>query len=248
MSGDPTVPAGYRLHSFDTIDSTNAEALRRIADGTTGGDILWAGEQTGGRGRRGRLWSSPPGNLYVTITVPTPADRLVGQLAFVAALGAGEAVRGLLASPDLLQYKWPNDLMLDGRKLGGILIEASPRGQSNLVAIGMGLNVAVSPSGLRAVSLKEMGLAVSVRQILQEVCQSFDHWYRVWLQEGFAPVRKRWLEAAHRKGDRIDVRFPDDTMIDGSFNGIDPNGALILEQSGGKIDLISAGEVFFATT
>ena len=247
MSDDPTVPAGYRLHSFVTIDSTNAEALRRIADGAPGGDILWAGEQSGGRGRRGRLWCSPPGNLYVTITASAPADRLVGQLAFVAALGAGEAVRELLASPDKLQYKWPNDLMLDGRKLGGILIEASPRGQSNLVAIGLGLNVAVSPSGLGAVSLKEIGVVVSVREILQAVCQSFDHWYRVWLQEGFAPVRERWLDAAHRTGDRIDVRFPDDTTIDGSFRGIDLNGALILEQPDGKTDLIAAGEVFFAT-
>jgi BirA family biotin operon repressor/biotin-[acetyl-CoA-carboxylase] ligase len=137
--------------------------------------------------------------------------------------------------------------MLDGRKLGGILIEASPRGQSNLVAIGLGLNVAVSPSGLGAVSLKEIGVVVSVREILQALCQSFDLWYRVWLQEGFAPVRERWLEAAHRTGDRIDVRFPDDTTIDGSFRGIDLNGALILEQPDGKTDLIAAGEVFFAS-
>ena len=247
MSDELILPTGYRLHSFDAIDSTNAEALRRIADGAPSGDVIWARRQSGGRGRRGRLWHSPPGNLYVTIIVPTPSDRLVGQLAFVAANGAGEAVRGLLASPGLIQYKWPNDLMLDGRKLGGILIEASPKGQTQMVAIGLGLNVASKPSGLNATSLKEFGVAVTVREILQTICYSFDQWYQIWRRDGFSPVRERWLAAAHRLGDHIEVRFPNGTTQDGSFRGIDPSGALILEQSGGKTELIATGEVFFAS-
>jgi len=247
MPDELTLPPGYCLRSFDTIDSTNAEALRRIADGAPSGDVIWARQQSGGRGRRGRSWHSPPGNLYATIVVPAPSDRLVGQLAFVAANGAGEAVRGLLASPDLLQYKWPNDLMLDGRKLGGILIEAGAKGQTQMVAVGLGLNVASRPSGLKAASLKEFGVEVTVRELLRTVCRSFDQWYRIWRRDGFCPVREHWLAAAYRLGEQMEVRFPDGAAIDGSFRGIDRDGALILEQPDGKTQLIAAGEVFFAS-
>ena len=247
MSDELTLPTGYTLHSFDAIDSTNAEALRRLADGAPGGDVIWARQQSGGRGRRGRSWHSPTGNLYVTFVVPVPTDRLVGQLAFVAANGAGEAVRGLLASPGSLEFKWPNDLMLDSRKLGGILIEASPQGQSQMVAVGLGLNVAFSPDGLNAASLKDAGVEISVPKLLQTVCRSFDQWYRTWRQDGFPPVRECWLAAAHRLGEPIEVRFPDGTTLEGSFRGIDQTGALILEQSEGKIELIATGEVFFAS-
>lgn len=241
------MPAGYRLRSYDTIDSTNAEALRRLADGASGSEVIWALQQSGGRGRRGRLWHSPPGNLYVTLVVPSPSDRLIGQLAFVAALGAGEGIRGYLASPGLLQYKWPNDLMLDGRKLGGILIEASPKGQSPMVAIGLGLNVASKPPGLSAACLDEFGVVATVPEILQTVCRSFDQWYQLWRRDGFAPVRERWLAAAHRPGDDIEVRFPDGTTREGSFQDIDRSGALVLKQADGKTELIATGEVFFAT-
>ena len=247
MSDELTLPTGYTLHSFDAIDSTNAEALRRLADGASGGDVIWARQQSGGRGRRGRSWHSPTGNLYVTFVVPVPTDRLVGQLAFVAANGAGEAVRGLLASPGSLEFKWPNDLMLDGRKLGGILIEASPQGQSQMVAVGLGLNVAFSPDGLNAASLKDVGVEITVPKLLQTVCRSFDQWYRTWRQDGFPPVRESWLAAAHRLGEPMEVRFPDGTTLEGSFRGIDRTGALILEQSEGKIELIATGEVFFAS-
>ena len=247
MSDELTLPTGYTLHSFDAIDSTNAEALRRLADGASGGDVIWARQQSAGRGRRGRSWHSPTGNLYVTFVVPVPTDRLVGQLAFVAANGAGEAVRGLLTSPGSLEFKWPNDLMLDGRKLGGILIEASPQGQRQMVAVGLGLNVAFSPDGLNAASLKDVGIEISVPKLLQTICRTFDQWYRIWRQDGFSPVRERWLEAAHRKGERMEVRIPDGATIDGSFRGIDQSGALILEQSDGKTELIATGEVFSAS-
>lgn len=242
-----TLPTGYTLHSFDTIDSTNAEALRRIADGVPDGEVIWAGQQTGGRGRRGRSWHSPRGNLYVTIVVTVPASRPVGQLAFVAAVGAGDAVRRLLASPELLRYKWPNDLMLDGRKLGGILIEASPKGPSQQVAIGLGLNVASHPAELKAASLIEFGVETTVADALQRVCHSFDRWYRIWCGEGFSPVRECWLAASHQMGEPMDVRFPDGTEIEGAFLGIDQSGALILEQPDGKTELIATGEVLFAT-
>ncbi|MDC0034028.1 biotin--[acetyl-CoA-carboxylase] ligase, partial [Alphaproteobacteria bacterium] len=181
-----------------------------------------------------------------TFIVPRPSDRSIGQLAFVAANGAGEAVRELLISPPGLQYKWPNDLMLEGRKLGGILIEGNMQGQNEkLVAVGLGLNVCTKPSGLNAVSLKESGVEVTVDEILPSVCQSFGYWYQLWQREGFSPIQERWLAAAYRLGDAIEVRFPDGATINGSFQGIDETGALILERQDRKIELIATGEVFF---
>jgi BirA family biotin operon repressor/biotin-[acetyl-CoA-carboxylase] ligase len=247
MSDDLTLPTGYTLQFFGTIDSTNAEALRRIADGCSGAMVLWARQQSGGKGRRGRSWHSPPGNLYVTFVVSVPTDRPVGQLAFVTAAGVGEAVGGLLASPGLLEYKWPNDLILDGRKVGGILIEVSPRKQRQMTAIGLGLNVVSKPTGLNATSLKDVGVEISLPELLQTVCWSFDQWYRTWGQDGFAPVREKWMVSAHRLGEHIDVKFPDGTTVDGSFRGIDQNGALILERLDGKTELIATGEVLLAT-
>ena len=247
MSDFLTVPAGYRLQSFDSIDSTNAEALRQIADGEPSGKIIWARHQSEGRGRRGRSWHSPPGNLYITITVLRPPDRLVGQLAFVAAIGAGEAVKGALVSQELLQYKWPNDLMLEGQKLGGILIETGSYRDTEQVAIGLGINVACKPSGMNATSLDDYAMVTPVEEILRAVCRSFEHWYQIWQQDGFSPIRERWLEAAHRLDEPIEIRFPDGTSIDGTFRGLDQDGALTLEQNDGKTVLIAAGEVFVAT-
>lgn len=246
MSDDLTLPAGYRLHSFESLDSTNEEALRRIADGAGEGDVIWAARQTGGRGRPGRMWYSPPGNLYVTFVVAVPPDRAVGQLAFVTAVAAGEAVGPLLASPALLRYKWPNDLMLDGRKLGGILIEASPRGRTDLVAVGLGLNVDSGPPGLPAACLEAAGVSAGVPDILSAVCRTFDVWCGVWRHDGFAPVRERWLAAAYGVGYRLEVRFPDGATVDGTFRGIDPGGALVLQRPDGKTEPIPTGEVFFA--
>jgi len=248
MSGELRVPAGYRLFSFDTLDSTNAEALRRIAAGAQAGDIFWARIQSGGRGRRGRKWHSPPGNLYATLVVDVPSIRSIGQLAFVTAIGAGDALKRSLASPELLQYKWPNDLMLEGRKLGGILIEVSPVSDTQLVAVGMGLNLISNPLGMNAASLLEAGVEVDVADMLAAVCKGFDHWYRIWRKDGFSSIREYWLKTAHGMNERIKVQFPDGAMKDGLFRGIDESGALILEDSDGSTTPIATGEVFLATS
>ena len=116
------MPADYRLFAFDEIDSTNDEALRRLGAGGRHGDVIWAESQTAGRGRRGRAWDSPPGNLHVSVIAGLPSGRDTGQIAFVAALGLGAAIDEV--APDLqdMRYKWPNDVLLGGKKAGGILI------------------------------------------------------------------------------------------------------------------------------
>lgn len=240
-----SLPEGYRLHFYDTIDSTNAEALRRIAAGAQHGDVFWATGQSCGRGRRDRTWYSPPGNLYVTFVVETPVGQPVGQLAFVAAIGAGDALGDGYVTPASLRYKWPNDLMMDGRKLGGILIEGDSTGRnSNLVALGLGLNITSSPPDQKSVSLLEAGFEANLNEILRDVCFSIERWYQIWRYDGFAAIRDRWLEAAYGIDGLLDVRFPDGTERQGIFRGIDQSGALILERQDGNTEFIATGEVF----
>lgn len=234
------LPAGFRLFPFDEIDSTSAEALRRIEAGEQPGAVIWARSQTAGRGRRGRRWESPAGNLYATLVAEVPPGWPPGQLAFVAALAAGDAVRTVLPAGHRLSYKWPNDLLLDGRKLGGILIEGGPAA----VAVGLGINIARAPGG--AAGLSDSGARATVEEMLGSVCGGFARWTELWRAHGFAPVRAAWLDAAHGVGEAVTVRFPDGSAARGLLRDIDESGALVLQQADGATRRIATGEVFFA--
>jgi BirA family biotin operon repressor/biotin-[acetyl-CoA-carboxylase] ligase len=237
------LPAGYRLSLFDEIDGTNAEALRRIRAGAAAGDVILARRQSAGRGRRGNGWVSLEGNLHVTVTTAVPAGRPAAQLAFVAALGAGDAVRAVLPAGRAFEYKWPNDLMLDGAKLGGILIE----GAEDLFAVGIGINVAWAPAGLPAACLAATGAGATVADLLGRVCHGLDRWLGIWAAEGFAPLREAWLRHAHRLHGPIEARFPDGASAAGIFSDIDRDGALVLRREDGTTRTIATGEVLFAT-
>jgi BirA family biotin operon repressor/biotin-[acetyl-CoA-carboxylase] ligase len=239
------LPAGFRLIAFDEIDSTSAEALRRLEAGEQPGAVIWARSQTAGRGRRGRRWESPAGNLYATLIAEVPPARPPGQLAFVAALAAGDAVRAALPAGHHLAYKWPNDLLLDGRKLGGILIEGGTApGRTSSVAVGIGINIARAPDG--AASLSGTGARTTVEALLCSLCAAFADWSEVWRAGGFAPVRAAWLGAAHGLGEPVTVRFPDGSVAGGLFDDINDGGALVLRHADGAMRYIATGEVFFA--
>ena len=243
------LPSGFQLFAFDRLDSTNDEALRRIAAGTAGhGDAIVARVQTAGRGRRGRPWQSPRGNLHLTLIVRPPAGVPVGELAFVTALAVGDAVATVLPEPAALRYKWPNDLLLSGRKLAGLLIEAGGTEMNPALAIGIGVNVAEAPSAMAfpTASLRDSGAHVTAEALVSPICKSFAAWYDRWLAGGFAPVRAAWLARAHGVGGPVEARLPDGTVHRGTFRGLDPSGALMLEGEGGAIRTVAAGDVFFA--
>src|SRR5439155_19489702 len=121
----PALPEGFRLRHDATIGSTNDEAKAVARTGATDGTLVWADQQTAGRGRRGRIWLSPPGNLYLSLVLrPECAAARAAQLGFVAALGLGDALAPLVGATVQLRYKWPNDLLVDGKKLAGILLES----------------------------------------------------------------------------------------------------------------------------
>ena len=158
MIGRPNLPAFFSLEAFDSIGSTNEEALARARAGAPEGTVIWARQQTGGRGRRGRSWSSPPGNLYCSLLLrPAVPPAQAAQLGFVAAVGMAEALLAVLPAERRLSCKWPNDLLIDGAKIAGILPEAEAAGRNvEALVLGMGINVESHPTDTpyRATSLQ----------------------------------------------------------------------------------------------
>ena len=248
----PALPDGYRLLRYDRIGSTNDAAKDLARSSAAEGTVVWAGEQTAGRGRRGRLWQSPPGNLYVSLVLrPSGGAAHTAQLGFVAALGLRDAVAGLTGPGPRVECKWPNDVLANGRKLAGILLESetAAAGTIDFVVIGVGTNLAFRPSDVEypATSLTEEGFPeVTPAVLLEAFAHCFDAWARRWRAEGFAPIRAAWLARASGVGEAIRVRLERSTLL-GRFVDLDEDGALLLdaaaEQGGGR-RRIAAGEVF----
>ena len=237
-------PPGYVLVRYDELDSTNSEARRLAEAGKLEGALLWisAERQTAGRGRRGRAWDSGEGNLAATLLLrPGAPSATVGQLSFVAALAAAETASHF-ASDAAVTVKWPNDVLAEGKKIAGILLEAG----TGWLAIGIGINMAHHPEGTEfpATSLAQLGLAPpSSEDAMTVLAARFAHWYDVWMRDGFDPVRTEWLARASGLGAPITARLPHETR-QGVFEGIDASGALLLKEGTG-VRAIAAGEVFF---
>jgi BirA family transcriptional regulator, biotin operon repressor / biotin---[acetyl-CoA-carboxylase] ligase len=251
MSQPPRLSPAARVIHYDRIGSTNDEARRLAREGATEGTTVWALEQTAGRGRRGRNWVSPPGNLYASIIVrpDCPAGK-AAQLGFLAALAMGDALRAKLPALTGLSYKWPNDVLLRRRKLAGILLESeTTAGQEpTFVIVGIGANLVSSPVEVEfpATSVAEEGLEPpSPSALLEEFAKQFQSWLQHWRIEGFAPVRLTWRARATSIGDLIRVRL-EATTLHGRFLDIDDEGALLLETAIER-RRISAGEILLAS-
>jgi len=211
------------------------------ATGIEEGVWLRADRQTGGRGRQGRAWVSPPGNLYAsTLVRPRPSDPSPASLALVAAVALEEAVGAYL--PGRVRIKWPNDLLIDGAKLSGILLE----GASGAVVIGIGVNLAYHPADTDrpATSLAAQGVAVTPEDFVETLADAFARWVQKWRGEGIETVRRRWVERAHPVGTPLTARLADGSSADGLFDGLDGDGALILRLADGTRRVIHAGDVF----
>lgn len=249
MKAAPSLPAGYRLAAFDRIDSTNAEAARQARAGAGAGTVVWALEQTGGRGRGGRAWRSEPGNLYCSILLrPSVPAGVAAQLSFVAALAVGELATSVLPDTVPVRLKWPNDVLANERKLSGILLEAAGNAGGTLdwLVVGMGVNLVHHPEGTEtaATNLHAEGAEpLRPADALEILVSWFSRWHRAWQRGGFAPVREAWLARAWRLGEEIRVRAGEGALT-GRFGGLDAEGALVLELPSGIERRIAAGEVF----
>ena len=207
--------------------------------GASEGLWLRAERQTAGKGRQGRAWASPEGNLYISTLVRVrPGEPSPATLALVAAVALEETVRVFGAEPML---KWPNDLLLDGAKLSGILLERV----DDAVIIGFGVNLHHVPPELDrpAASLRLYGPARDAQLFAETLAETFARWLSRW-RDGIAPVRDRWLQRAHPIGTALTARLADCSSVDGLFNGLDRDGALILRLADGSARVIHAADVF----
>lgn len=247
-SGAPDLPGFFRLVALDSIDSTNDEARRRLAAGTAGdGTLIWAAEQTAGRGRRGRRWSSPRGNLYLSLVLqPGCGAAQAAQLGFCAAVALAESLAAALPGEGRVRLKWPNDVLVDGAKISGILLEAVSSGGCGALVLGVGVNIDRRPDGTLypTISLREAGVAMTPAALLQRFATGFLAWYETWRDRGFAPVRAAWLDRAVGLGLPVEVRLDGETLR-GRFAALDESGALALDLPEAGRRLVAAGDVFF---
>ncbi|MEQ9449870.1 MAG: biotin--[acetyl-CoA-carboxylase] ligase [Rhodospirillaceae bacterium] len=240
---EPHLPPGWRAMKFDSLDGTNA-ALRRIVEiegDVEEGLLVWARAQTAGRGRLGRVWESPEGNVYASILVKAPEDRArAPQLGFVASVAVFEAILELPrhnAPPPPAAHKWPNDVLVDGAKVCGILPELVTNADgTEWVIVGIGLNLrstsvqdAMYPVG----ALTDHKVDTTPEHALTVISRAFSNWLSRWRTEGFAPLRTAWLERGPAIGTQVSVGMPNGTE-NGAFAGLSEDGALLLDTATGR--------------
>jgi BirA family biotin operon repressor/biotin-[acetyl-CoA-carboxylase] ligase len=222
--------------------STNDDLASLAREGAAEGTWLRAERQSGGRGRQGREWHSPPGNLYASTLVRLRAgDPPAPTLALVAAVALHE-VASAFAGGAKIEIKWPNDLMVAGAKLSGILLERL----DDAVVVGFGVNLADHPDETTrpAVSFAALGGAPDAGWFLDALAASFGRWLDRWREEGLAPIRSRWLAAAHPAGTALSTHTASGAWVEGLFDGLDESGALRLRLADGTAQVIHAGDVF----
>lgn len=246
MHREATDLAGVRHIAYETLGSTNAEALARSRAGERGPLWITSAIQVTGRGRRGKDWVSPAGNLYSSLLLTDPAPAPVAaQLSFVAALALHDAVAECAPGlGPLLTVKWPNDLLLGGAKIAGILIEAES-GPPLAAVIGMGVNCASHPpeTPYPATDLATAGAVVAPDRLLAALATAMQMRLTQWDRgEGFAAIRAAWLRRAAGLGRDIRVRLPEREFT-GNFEGLDEQGRLLVRGEDG-ITAVTAGEVF----
>ncbi len=247
----PAWPQGVGRRILTETDSSNAEA-QRIASGLAGPEWILALRQTAARGRRGRAWVMPPGNFaatYVTrMSEPPPSQAL---RSFVAALALFDALAGLTGRTGALALKWPNDVLLNGGKVAGILLESFSSSGTTHLAIGFGVNLAqaplageLEPDAARPVSVAgETGVQVGPADLLARLAPAFARWEHLLTTQGFAPVRDAWLARATRLGAPITARVGT-RQTHGIFETVDSSGALVLATEAGR-QAIPAADIYF---
>ena len=248
----PDWPAGVGRVVLPRTDSTMAEAARQ-APGLSGPTWICALEQTAARGRRGRAWVNPPGNFAASLVLrPEGTPGQAALRSFVAALALRDALVAVIGRAEGLTLKWPNDVLLNGGKVAGILLEsAGTGGRIDTLVIGIGVNLSaaptaaeVEPGAVPPVSLAgETGVHVTPEAFLDHLAPAHDRWERTFTSLGFAPIRTAWLQGAARLGAPVTARTPRETTT-GTFADVDMEGHLVLQTAEGP-KRIAAADIFF---
>ncbi|WP_214303158.1 biotin--[acetyl-CoA-carboxylase] ligase [Wolbachia endosymbiont of Erebia cassioides] len=271
----------FHIHHYKEVPSTNKEALGLIEKGISNETVIIADKQTEGRGRTGKSWISPEGNLYASLIINQETDvSKLTELTFVTALAVGNTLLslnflnnqthcGVIPVRDTgihtfssgsqcqstgmtrdqfindlnLQHKWPNDILIDGKKISGILVEK--KSNSNWLIIGIGINVNHAPlPGTTCIS--NYGESVSNMDLLKELIINFNKLRKQWLFDGFYAIREMWLKKAFKMNEQISVKLAD-KLYEGIFADIDKSGKLVLQQKDGSLIYFDAGELFIGS-
>ncbi|MGL9725724.1 MAG: biotin--[acetyl-CoA-carboxylase] ligase [Wolbachia sp.] len=255
---------GFHVYHYKEVSSTNREALDLIERGISNDTVIIADKQIEGKGRTGKNWVSPGGNFYASVIINQEVDvSKLTELTFVTAVAVGNTLLslnflnnqihcGVIPVRDTgmtrdqfindlnLQYKWPNDILIDGEKISGILLEK--RSNSNWIIIGIGININHAPlPGTTCIS--NYGEFVSNMDLLKELIINFHKLREQWLFDGFYAIRKMWLIRTFKMNEQISVKLAD-KLHEGIFIDIDKSGKLMLQQKDGSLIYFGAGELF----
>ncbi len=245
-------PNGYRLAQLEQTGSTNADALDAAMRGEASGLWISAKRQTSGKGSRGRQWISQEGNLFASLLLRDVApEKHLPELTFVAALAVRAAIAQLFANSGrhaVVSLKWPNDILIGGKKTSGILLESHMTGDSRAVVIGIGVNCKSHPQEVlhRATDLATEGVNTSAEELLPTIATAFEKYLTLWNKGlGFAAIRREWLAEAAGVGERIFVKVPG-RELSGTFEDLADDGNLLLSLDDGSTVRISTADVFFS--
>ena len=258
--------AGYRLEALATVGSTNTRALEHAHAGDAGRLWVVSKNQQGGRGRRGRAWQSPSGNLAATLLLVAGYElKLASTLGFVAGLALADALEAVApksgiaigadgggvagkAARGRFELKWPNDVLASGAKLAGILLESAMLAEKRFaVAIGIGVNVVAHPDDVPypATSLKALGASCDAETLFLALSDAWADNARLWDEgRGLSAIRERWLTRASGIGGEVAVHV-DNRVVRGVFETIDEDCRFIIRDHDGGVVTIAAGDVHF---
>lgn len=249
MTATLSLPPAYELTPHEAVDSVVLEAKRLALKGADEGTLVWAREQTAAYGRFGRPWVSPRGNLYCALILRLDEPPAVAvQVNYVAAVSLAAAIAGLVSPMVELRYRWPNDILLYDAKVAGILLDArtSAADHYDWMVLGVSVNVESHPEDLNppATSMHTDGFSeATATALLEAFSRYFLSWLNRWADEGFAPIRKAWIQRANGIGQPLILELETETLA-GKFAEVDEEGALVMELPDGRSRRISVAQFF----
>jgi BirA family biotin operon repressor/biotin-[acetyl-CoA-carboxylase] ligase len=235
----------FDVKTFTALPSTQDYVKELAEEGFPEGLAIQCMQQIQGRGRHGKIWESPLGNMYMSVLLRPECDaNIAGQISFVVAVAMSKAIDEFIAPEHTKTLKWPNDILINGKKCAGILLESEldEHGKVKWIALGTGVNIMVAPEG--AVTLNEIAkkdVQVPVHPFRDRYLEHLGVWYKRWQEEGFDPIREEWMANAHGLGCLMKVNLPD-RIFGGTFFGIDELGALDIETAEG-MEKVYSGEI-----
>ncbi|MDN5248139.1 MAG: biotin--[acetyl-CoA-carboxylase] ligase [Wolbachia endosymbiont of Tyrophagus putrescentiae] len=227
---------GFNIYHYKEVVSTNTEALDLISKGISDEIVVIADKQTGGKGRAGKTWLSPEGNLYASLII-NQVQRLT-EFTFISALAVGNTLLSLISNINL-QYKWPNDVLIDSQKISGILLER--QFNSSFLVIGIGINIVYAPLP-NSTCISNYGISISNMDLLKRLIINFNRLRQMWLSGGFCVIKELWLQRAFKLNEQVSIKFSD-KLYKGVFTDINECGKLVLQKKNKSLVCFNAGSI-----